>query len=151
MIFYRLERLPRGTAAEAFSGEGGRHYAMRWNSVGTRLVYTSTSTALACLETLVHMQNWHVPQERWVFSVDVPDRLVEELRPLPRGWDEEPAGAASRVAGDKWVSELRSVALLVPSVVIPAEMNALINPEHPQFRLTWVQKPMRFRFDPRLR
>jgi hypothetical protein len=38
----------------------------------------------------------------------------------------------------------------VPSVIIPREMNFLINPAHPQFhQLTWGE-PRPFRFDPRL-
>jgi RES domain-containing protein len=38
----------------------------------------------------------------------------------------------------------------VPSVIIPREMNFLINPAHPQFdELTWSE-PQPFRFDPRL-
>lgn len=150
MIFYRLERLARTTAAKAFSGEGSLHYALRWNSLGTRLVYTSTSVALACLETLVHMQMLARSEERWLFTIEVPDRFVEELRELPRDWNAEPAVAASRAVGDRWIAEARSVALLVPSVIVPVEQNALINPRHPGFRLEWVRKPERFRYDPRL-
>lgn len=149
MIFYRLDVHPK--AAQAFSGEGGLHGAARWHSLGTRLVYASSSVALACLETLVHLQTLRHSEERWLFTIEVPDRLVEELRPLPRGWDAEPAGAESRAAGDRWVTEQRSVALLVPSVVVPVEQNALINPRHPRFRLDWVRTAKRFRYDPRLK
>ncbi|MDQ6764707.1 MAG: RES family NAD+ phosphorylase [Verrucomicrobiota bacterium] len=150
MIFYRLEALTRSGPAQAFSGEGGLHYALRWNSRGTRLVYTSSSVALACLETLVHMQMLVKSEERWLFTIEVPDRFVEELRQLPRDWDAEPATAASRAVGDRWVTSARSVALLVPSVVVPLEKNVLINPRHPQFKLEWIKKPVRFRYDPRL-
>ena len=151
MIFYRLERLARTPPTEAFSGEGGLHYAGRWNSLGTRLVYTSTSVALACLETLVHMQMLAKSEERWLFTIDVPDRYVEELRQRPKDWDAEPATAASRAVGDRWITSARSVALLVPSVVVPVENNALVNPRHPQFRVEWVKKPERFRYDPRFK
>lgn len=151
MKFYRLEALARSSPRQAFSGEGGLYYALRWNSIGTRLVYTSSSAALACLETLVHMQSLRGAEDRWLFTIEVPDRLIEELQPVPRGWDTQPATTASRTAGDKWVAAQRSVALLVPSVVVPVEKNALINPRHPKFQLDWVQKPLRFRYDPRLR
>ena len=151
MTFYRLEALSRSKPSQAFSGEGGLHGAARWHSLGTRLVYTSSSVALACLETLVHMQIPRGPEERWLFAIEVPDALIEELRSLPQGWDAEPAGAISRNLGDRWVAEQRSVALLVPSVVVPLEKNALINPRHPRFRLDWVQKAKRFRYDPRLK
>lgn len=55
------------------------------------------------------------------------------------------------MTGDRWIQEQRSVALLVPSVIIPLEKNALINPLHPAFRLDWVKPPLRFRYDPRLK
>lgn len=150
MIFYRLERLARTTAAAAFSGEGGLHYALRWNSTGTRLVYASTSVALACLETLVHMQMLAKSTERWLFTIDVPNECVDELKNPPAGWNDEPATDVSRAIGDRWIAEQRSVALLVPSVVVPVEQNALINPRHPKFRIEWVRRRERFRYDPRL-
>ncbi len=151
MNFYRLEALTRGKPSQAFSGEGCLYYALRWNSRGTRLVYTSTSVALACLETLVHVQTVREAEERWLFTIEVPDRFIEELRPLPSGWDAEPATAVSQRAGDDWVASASSVVLLVPSVVVPMEKNALINPRHPEFKLEWVRKPGRFRYDSRLK
>ena len=151
MTFYRLEALARSEARDAFSGEGGLHVAGRWNSLGTRVVYTSGSVALACLETLVHLQKLRATEERWLFAIDVPDRLVEDLRPLPRAWNAGPSSADAAAAGDRWTIEQRSVALLIPSVIVPMEMNALINPRHPEFRLQWVKKPVRFRYDPRLK
>jgi RES domain-containing protein len=119
--------------------------------MGTRLVYASTSVALACLETFVHMQMLARSEERWLFTIDIPDRYVEELRQLPKDWNAEPAVAASREVGDHWIASGRSVALLVPSVVVPVEENALINPRHPRFRIDWVKGPRRFRYDPRLK
>ncbi len=151
MTFYRLEGIIRSKPSQAFSGEGGLRYAGRWNSRGTQIVNTSSSVALACLETLVHMQTPREAEERWLFAIDVPDRLIEELRPLPKGWDAKPAGGESRAAGDEWVAAERSVALLVPSAIVPVEKNALINPHHPRFRIEWVAKPVRFRYDPRLK
>ena len=42
-------------ADSAFDGEGARRYGGRWNSRGTRMVYTAGSQALAALEMLVHL------------------------------------------------------------------------------------------------
>lgn len=89
--------------------------------------------------------------ERWLFTIKIPDGLVDKLGQLPKKWDAEPASAATQQAGDQWIATQRSVALLVPSAIVPVEMNALINPRHPQFRLEWVAKPVRFRYDPRLK
>jgi RES domain-containing protein len=114
-------------------------------------IYTSSSVALACLETLAHLRTPRHLQERWLFTIDIPDAHIEELSSPPVGWNVEPAGTASRETGDRWAQEHRSVALLVPSVIVPVEMNALINPRHRSFRLSWVRRPTRFRYDPRLK
>jgi RES domain-containing protein len=148
-----METLDRSDPGEAFSGEGGLHAAGRWNSLGTRLVYASSSTALACLETLAHMRTPRRLEERWLFAIEIRDDLIEKLSigDLPAHWDSEPAGAASRNIGDQWVIEQRSIALLVPSVIVQVEQNALINPRHPAFRIDSVKPPVRFRYDPRLK
>jgi RES domain-containing protein len=153
VTFYRLETLDRSDPGEAFSGEGGLHAAGRWNSLGTRLVYASSSTALACLETLAHMRTPRRLEERWLFAIEIPDALIEKLSigDLPARWDSEPASAASRNIGDQWVIEQRSIALLVPSVIVQVEQNALINPRHPAFRIDSMKPPVRFRYDPRLK
>lgn len=151
MIFHRLESLNRSDPASAFSGEGGLHAAGRWNSLGTRVVYASSSVALACLETLTHMRTPRRLEERWLFAIEIPDDQIEELARPPKGWDDEPASAASREVGDEWATEQRSVALLVPSAIVPVEMNALTNPLHPDLRLSWVGPLSRFRYDPRLK
>jgi RES domain-containing protein len=39
---------------------------------------------------------------------------------------------------------------MVPSVIIPGEFNFLINSRHPDWRWTWVSKPVPFVFDRRL-
>ncbi len=40
--------------------------------------------------------------------------------------------------------------MAVPSVIIPEELNYLLNPAHPDFRNITVGKPAPFTFDPRL-
>ena len=41
----------------------------------------------------------------------------------------------SRAYGERWSLELRSVILIVPSIVARIDSNILINPAHPEFRL----------------
>jgi len=115
------------------------------------MVYASGSVALACLETLTHLRTPRQLEDRWLFTIKIPDAQIEELSFPPAGWNSEPAGAVSREIGDLWAQEQRSVALLVPSAIVPVEMNALINPLHHSFRLAWVSRPSRFGYDPRLK
>jgi RES domain-containing protein len=52
--------------------------------------------------------------------------------------------------GDQWVREMRSPVLALPSAIVPAERNFLLNPAHPKFRQVRVHKPVDFAFDARL-
>ena len=75
---------------------------------------------------------------------------VEEEN-LPDNWDSEPALSATQQIGKQWVSEDHSVALSVPSSVIPGERNFILNPAHPEFEQIIFTQPVPFRFDPRLK
>ncbi|MCE0524240.1 MAG: RES family NAD+ phosphorylase [Methylacidiphilales bacterium] len=152
MKFFRLESPQRANAAEAFSGKGGLFAAGRWNSLGNLAVCASESVSLAYLEVLAHLDTGNSSRDHLLFEIEIPDDLIEIRRaaPLPDGWDLRPPGPASRAVGDRWLAEKRSVALLVPSVIVAQERNALINPLHPKFDLGWVKGPMPFRGDTRL-
>ena len=50
----------RKWALSAFDGQGAYLFGGRWNPKGVRCVYTSTSSALAVLEVLVHMDKRHL-------------------------------------------------------------------------------------------
>jgi RES domain-containing protein len=57
---------------------------------------------------------------------------VAALASLPPAWSAIPAGGASVKIGSAWLTSLRSPILLVPSVIVPEEFAALINPLHPK-------------------
>jgi RES domain-containing protein len=136
-------------AATAFDGEGAWLYGGRWNSRGTRVVYTSATLSLAALENLVHL-NPPVPLKYVAFSIKFDGRLVEKLTTLPEEWQEEPPPASTQFIGDLWVKQARSAVLELPSVIIPDEANYLLNPAHPDFRKIVIGIPKPFSFDPRL-
>lgn len=46
----------------------------------------------------------------------------------------EPAPASTAEIGDSWLESQSSLALAVPSVVVPRETNYLINPAHVSFK-----------------
>jgi RES domain-containing protein len=149
LILYRFAQPRYATPEQAFSGEGGLRYAGRWNNAGSLVVYTATTLSLAVLEVFVHVRR-PIPQSLLLFVVDVPDRLIEPLSPVPPLWDTHPPSASSRDAGDKWLQSKAAVGLLVPSVIVPQEANCLLNPAHPDFSLDWVEGPLDFPLDPRL-
>jgi RES domain-containing protein len=141
-----------GEAALAFSGEGARRYGGRWNAPGRALVYASLHLSLAALETLAHADRRRFERDYVAFEVLVPDALVLELRDedLPPDWRARPASAGARAIGDGWLEQRASVALSVPSVLVPPERNLLLDPSHPGFGDVWIGPPRPFRFDERL-
>lgn len=136
----------------AFTGEGALHTGGRWNSPGVALVYTSEHKSLAVLEILVHLDPQD-PSHHVTFRIEFDEGLVEHFpaERLPPGWREEMPACAARELGDAWARERRSAVLAVPSVIIPEELNYLLNPAHPDFRRIQVGPPTPFAFDPRLR
>jgi len=147
----RVWRITRSVhAANPLSGEGAARAGSRWNSKGVRIAYTSTSRPLAVLEMLVHVTRDLIPEDIILLPIDVPVDLITEMEARPRHWNAWPFSESSRHAGDKWVRENRSTALLVPSVVLPAERNLLINPRHPEFVQVKVQAAETHPIDRRL-
>ena len=69
---------------------------------------------------------------------------------LPKGWRGREILPATQDLGSRWQQEGRSVALAVPSVLIPDEYCVLLNPEHPHTDEVLVSYPVAFEFDERL-
>ena len=150
-LAFRLVKADR--AATAFDGEGARRVGGRWNSPGTRMVYTAESLSLAQLELLVHFERRSALGRYRLVVAEFPAELtrpLEELYPLPEFWDARPPTRSSQLVGDRWIREGRSAVVSVPTVVTPGERNLLFNPEHPDFRHVQLRPPVEFRFDERL-
>jgi RES domain-containing protein len=139
-------------ASQAFDGEGARLNGGRWNSPGTRMVYTAGSTSLAVLEMLVHLNHSALLSSYVLFAVRFDEALVTRLAPadLPAGWRDFPASAALNRLGDRWAAGGASAVLEVPSAIVERERNFLLNPRHPDFPRIAVDPPVPFHFDPRL-
>ena len=142
--------------ADDRSGTGAKLTGGRWNRVGNPVVYTASSIALACLETIVHLGASGLPYNRYLVRFDVPDYVWQaagECDPNdPRlvGWDAQPAGAVSLDAGDEWLASATSALLRVPSVIVQEEWNVLINPLHPDSGKLAMTKVRKFLYDVRL-
>jgi RES domain-containing protein len=139
--------------ASAMSGEGAALTGGRWNSKGVRMVYTSETLALALLEIMSNARRT-IPPGKVFLAIDVPEQLrVEHLRQqdLPARWMTAPAPRRLQEIGDDWIRRARSVALTVPSAIVPLERNALLNPSHPDFERIVVGAPQRILVDKRLR
>ena len=147
----RLYRLCR-SAHRALDGEGARLYGGRWNSPGRAVIYTSRTLSLAALEYLVHLDPAFAPADLVAMTLEVPDAAVTALDParLPRGWRTLPAPPACAALGDSWLAGDHSLALAVPSAIVPLEWNVLLDPRHRGIGSVRVIGEEPFQFDPRL-
>jgi len=143
--------VPVNRANDAFAGEGARLFGGRWNSPGVAVVYGSEHKSLAALELLVHF-NPVAPNHFKAFPIQFPDSLVETIavRSLPKDWRQEPPPPSAQHFGNIWAREMRSAVLAIPSIVIPDELNFLLNPRHPDFKKITIGKAEDFSFDSRL-
>ena len=139
------------SAEDMLSGEGARLYGGRWNSPGHAAVYLADSLALAGMELLVHLGSVDVLRTYRKMPVSISEDLVMHIdaAELPPGWATDPR-TETRAIGDRWLSSQLSVALQVPSAVVPTESNFLINPNHPNFDALRLGPISDSRFDPRL-
>ena len=140
-------------AARALSGYGSTLRGGRWHPRGRPVVYAAASPALALLETLVHVERTDLLRFAYAaIPVTLQEAHVERLSldDLPADWQSWPHPSSTQALGAQWFDEARSVALAVPSAVVPHERNYLINPLHPQFGEVEVGSLEPFPLDPRL-
>lgn len=141
-------------AANAFDGEGAFRFGGRWNSRGTRIVYSAGSLALAALEMLVHLGDDEMLFKYSFVAAEVPPDLilrVEDFAALPPNWNESPAPLAAQKIGDDWVRSSVSAVLEVPTSIVPLEKNYLLNPAHADWSKIVIGRPREFVFDERLK
>ncbi len=137
----------------AFDGEGARQFGGRWNNPGTAVVYVAESQSLAALELLVHLHSADLLGKYVLIPVEIDESLIVQLDRdlLPKTWRSDPAPAQVKSAGDEWAQSGKSVALRVPSTLVPDESNFLLNPRHAEFSKLHRGAPISFQFDSRLR
>jgi RES domain-containing protein len=150
MLLWRLSAARH--AGTAFSGEGAKRYGGRWSPAGLPVVYAAESRSLALIEVLAGTDDAaRLFGQQWVLlSAEVPGNSMEKPKRVPDTWRRFPHSAETQAFGAEWVRSGRSVALRVPSAVVPGEFNFLLNPAHPDFERVKIGKPDPFSFDPRL-
>ena len=149
MIVYRLTKAKY--APTAFRGSRGRG---RWHEQGIPMVYAGDQPATALLETLVHAGRADLITANYVlFEIEL-DEDADLLRlpdsELPPDWRDWPWPASTQEIGTFWHENRNSVALSVPSAVIPMHRNVLLNIQHPRFTDLTINGPNPFSIDTRL-
>ncbi|HEY2729359.1 MAG TPA: RES family NAD+ phosphorylase [Polyangia bacterium] len=141
--------------ADDLSGRGAETTGGRWNQKGTPMLYASSTRALACLETLVHLAGSDpLPLNRYLVELAFSEEIWKKRTILDSathvGWDAEPAGKISLEWGDEWARSKVSLLAEVPSVIVPEEANILVNPSHADIFKISTKKQRRWSYDMRL-
>lgn len=140
MILWRIAAQTRTYAADDLSGAGAAKSPGRWNEAGQPVLYTAPTIAIAVLETAAHIDDAGLPLNRYLVRIEVPDgvwaaRKLMDASRLPMAWAAIPAGRVSVQAGAEWLRGMTAAILEVPSVIVPEESAALINPRHPDAKM----------------
>ncbi|MHA8076161.1 RES family NAD+ phosphorylase [Aquirufa sp. TARAVU-A1A] len=154
MKVYRIER--EKYLGLTLSGEGAaKSMGFRWNSVNTYVVYASESRSLAMLEVSVHLDlREDLPLDRYFVEIEIPDEIkIMELsvKDLPNSWDAKPPRLETQFIGDDFIDSHAAAVLKVPSCIISAEFNYLINPHHLDSKAIRVVSTEALQFDRRFR
>ena len=129
LVCYRIGD-PRGEFP-IYDARGSTVVPGRWNDADTPVIYASEHYSNAMLEKLAWGSGELPPSQHYV-TITVPKGTTYEVAGkdhLP-GWDTQQP-EISREFGARWVLELRSAILLVPSYVARIERSVVINPAHP--------------------
>lgn len=136
------------------SGAGGLRAPGRWHERGLPIVYLAETPAGALLEACVHTSANDVPPSYTLLAVNVPQRIFPEgLGALPADWpvDWNDHLELTREMGSVWLRSKRSALLSVPSALVPATFNVLLNPLHPDAGQARIEAAYDYPFDPRFK
>ncbi|MCD8740309.1 RES family NAD+ phosphorylase [Mucilaginibacter roseus] len=150
MIVYRITSCDY---ARDLAGTGARLYGGRWNSEGRPMLYSASSRSLAILEVLVHLPPLLVPDNYCLVEIELPRNSIfqVDVQTLPANWhDDISVSNFTRRMGDEFLKKQEHLIMAVPSIIVPAEFNYLINPKHQDMDKARIAKVSPFRFDDRL-
>lgn len=140
--------------AQDISGNGARLFGGRWNTEGLFAVYASSTRSLALLETLAHTPAKMLDTKNYqLITLQIPDNIIAEeilIENLPVGWDEPDTRPVTKQWGDQFLRNKKSLLLAVPSVLVPEEINYVLNPLHTSMRRVKITNKRRINFDKRL-
>ena len=131
---------------------GARAHGGRWNRPGTAAIYAGRTVGIAALEKFVHLAGV-LPSDLVLVRIELPANCsIEEpeVADLPTDWNAVPVRPGSMDFGTAWIQQKRSLVLDVPSALVPEERNAVLNPNHREFRDVTMSLQRAFHYDPRM-
>ncbi|SFD88105.1 RES family NAD+ phosphorylase [Spirosoma endophyticum] len=143
-------RVTRQKYSTDLSGNGAAVNGGRWNEIGKPVLYAASSRSLAILETLVHLRQPQPPPDYRVMVLYVPDNVSLASvtdRQLPGTWKTDET--CTQQVGGQWLKENEYLLLRVPSVIVKAEYNYLLNPAQEFFTEVQIMAIETIEFEPR--
>jgi RES domain-containing protein len=117
----------------------------RWNLEGKAVIYTAENRSLAKLEVLA---GGSPRMSQRLTRFEIPKLIMEKaerVAVLPA------TSRESREIGQRWMERGATAVLVVPSAIMPPEVNLILNPKHSDFmNIASVTESEEFRFDQRL-
>ena len=149
MIVYRVCNTKYATN---ISGESARRQTdNRWNSLGTPMLYTSDSPALCAVEIHQYIPPSFPPQNYSLLEIEIPNceiLTLEEAFFKNQNWIEQKTITQS--TGDEFVQQNDYLVMKVPSAMIMACYNFLINPYHTNFGKVTIVNTRKFPIEGKL-
>lgn len=149
----RIYRVSKTQYIDDLSGEGARLYGGRWNKIGDPMLYFSKNLSLSLLEIIVHADFAELSLDYSFVEAEIPDSNIKSIRSVefihPK-WKTDEGIGRLQTLGANWLVKKESLALKVPSVILPQEHNILVNPKHRDFKDLKIVKIEKLDLDPRL-
>jgi RES domain-containing protein len=146
MVLWRISR------HRDLDGLGGLRAPGRWHERGFPVVYLAETPAGALLEVCVHTSANDIPPNYTLLEITVPTGISVEtldVNTLLPDWLKDLE--ETRAVGTEWLRSTRSALLRVPSVIVPATFNVLLNPGHPESKTIGISRMIEYPFDIRLK
>jgi RES domain-containing protein len=128
-------RITRRLFASDLSGSGGLRASGRCHRKGTPVIYAAQHVSLALAEVLVHLEISELPLDYVLVTIEIPDDV-----PMRRATSHQALSASANPDVPFF---------LVPSVVVPQELNVVMFPQAAGFEARIVSIES-FRIDSRL-
>ncbi len=147
-----MTTLWRASRHRDLKGAGGLRAPGRWHQRGLPVVYLAESPAGALLEACVHTSSNDIPPHYTLLQIEVDAKVAIEsvdVNALPSKWSEDLH--ATREIGSAWLREGKTALLRIPSALVPATFNVMLNPLHSDATRLRIQSAVRYPFDPRIK
>ncbi|QEC52170.1 RES domain-containing protein [Anseongella ginsenosidimutans] len=139
--------------ASDLTGKGAELHGGRWNEAGLPCIYAASSRSLGILEYAANVKLEYLPASLAMTTYEIPDNCWRtiSLQELPANWQERPFPTETVAFGSDLLRKREHLAFRIPSVIVPAEHNFILNPLHLDFNQVKIAGIEPLEFDTRIK